>query len=89
MLEKLSQSKSFKKDIIFFKNAIDKIENITVKRKAQDLLDKLIREVSIIDSTHSVLSGIDLDPKKVRENVENISYFRGELKNLVKDINYF
>jgi hypothetical protein len=34
---------------------------------------------------HSVSSGIDIKPKKVRENVENIAKLRGVLKQIVKD----
>jgi hypothetical protein len=85
MLDLLKNNKNIQKEIKLFKSIINQIENKSLQQTAQTTLDKLLSEISIVDGMHSVSSGIDIKPKKVRENVENIAKLRGVLKQIVKD----
>jgi len=85
MMETIKNNSNFKKEINLFKKTIKEIENPERRNQAQLLLDNLIREVSIIDATHHITAGPNLDPKKIRENVYNLANLRSQLQKLVKD----
>ena len=71
MLPKLSNSNNFKKEIKSYEIAIEKIENPDVKNEYLIFLNKLIQEAKLIDGAHNISSNKNIDPRNIRENIEN------------------
>ena len=88
MLPELQNSKIFKKEIKEYNTAIDKIQNDKIKKEYETLLSKLIAESKIIDQLHNPLASGNIDPRKVRENIENMGLIRLKLRKLVKNSKY-
>jgi len=80
---KISHSKRFKKDFAQYKRDIEKISNERVKKDCQILLNKIAAEYNYIDSAH--ILNRDIDPIKVRENVEIAAQLRLKLNKIIAE----
>lgn len=85
MLPKITNYQKFKKEIAEYRAAIDKIKNDKIKEEYNKLLSVLLSESKIIDQTHDAVSNNDIDPRKIRENIEKMMDIRIKLQKVVKD----
>ena len=74
----------FKKEIAQYKRDIEKISNERVNKECYTILNKIIQEYNYINATHDV-SNKNIDPTKVRENVERAGKLRLRLNKIIKD----
>ena len=81
---KIRQSNRFKKDYTRYCKDIDSMLNENVKKECYSILNKLVEQFRIIDSTHDVTNK-SVDPTKIRENVELSISLRQKLDKLIKD----
>ena len=81
---KIKNLKKFKKDFQKYKKDIESISNEKVKKDCYTLLNKLVEQYNYIDATHDVLNR-NIDPTKIRENVEQSIQLRIELNKILKD----
>jgi hypothetical protein len=82
---KLSQSNKVKLEIKKYKSVVDKIENESVRQHGYTLLNELKHQCNLIDEAHNPNANKNIDPKRVRENVEKMVNIRMTLNQLVKD----
>lgn len=85
MLPKLKNSAKYLKEIKEYEIAIEKIQNPKIKKQNLDLLTRLKQETSYIDQAHDIANNKNIDPRKIRENIENIVSIRLKLRKIVKD----
>lgn len=85
MLPKLQKSNIVKKEIYTFKKIINSIDNQNIKLKANNLLSELEKHFNIINEAHNPLTNNSIDPRKIRENVKQVSIIRNEIKKIIKD----
>jgi hypothetical protein len=81
---KIKYSNKFKKDYAQYKRDIEKISNDDVKKECHVLLNKLVEEFNYIDAAHDSIN-TDINPTKIRENVENSVKLRQKLNKIIKD----
>jgi hypothetical protein len=81
----LNQSIKFQKEFKKYKAVIDHIENDLIRQQSYKLLDELKSQCNLIDEAHSPINNKNIDPTKVRENVERLVNIRMTLNQLVKD----
>lgn len=84
MLPKLKDTNKFKKEYLNYKREIEKIENVSAKEKGLSLLNNLINQSKLIDIEHDITNR-DINPKKLRENIEVMANIRLQIKKLLKD----
>ena len=82
---RMQESELIKKELTLFKEVINKIENKTLQGNAKKLLIDLQNQFNIINEAHNPLTNGSIDPRLVRENVEEIGRLRQALKQIVKD----
>ena len=80
----IRQSVKFKKDLQLYKLAIESIADDRVKQEYQTLLNKLTEQFKLIDAAHDTVNR-NIDPTKIRENVELSISLRRKLNKLIKD----
>ena len=81
---KVKQSNKFKNDYTKYLHDIENISNEKVKKECYSLLNKLVAQFNLIDAAHET-TNTDIDPTKVRENVENSIQLRQRLNSFIKD----
>lgn len=81
----LSKSDKFLSEIREFKSKISKIQNTNVKSKADDLVVKIIQEVTEIDRRHQEMMYGNKLSSAVPERRENLLSLRRQLTTLLKD----
>jgi len=81
---KIRQSSKFKKDYTQYRRDIEKISNENVKTECYTLLNKLVEQFNLIDAAHDTIN-TNIDPTKIRENVERSVSLRQKLNKLIKD----
>jgi hypothetical protein len=85
MLTKLENSKKFKQELEYFKTEIANIFAEDIKSYAQKLLNNIVKQSKLIDEGHSSRNNGNIDPRMLRDNVEQLSQLRKELNQLIKD----
>lgn len=81
---KLGQSSIFKRDYETFKNKIEKIENVELRKELTQLLTELLNEVKNIDHLHgdlAVNNRLSMGTTDVRSNLTSIR------RQLIKKLN--
>ena len=86
MLKKLGESEKFKKEIDFFRSKINLINNDTVKKHATTLLNSLISQSKLIDEGHSFRNNGYIDPRRLRDNLEQTVQLRINLQKIIEDL---
>lgn len=81
---RIKNSEKFRKDLIRYKAAIQSISNESIKQQYQTMLNKLVEQFNLIDAAHDDVNR-NIDPTKIRENVENTIVIRRQLDKLLKD----
>jgi|SaaInl59LU_5_DNA_1037362.scaffolds.fasta_scaffold12279_4 hypothetical protein len=82
---KLSQELKFQTEFKKYTSVIEKIKNTEVQQHGYALLNELIHQCNLIDAVHNPVTNKNIDPTKVRENVEKVINIRMTLDGLVKD----
>ena len=82
---KLSDSQKFKAEYKQYQIAIERMTQPEAKNKGQILLNKLRSECLLIDQAHSYDNNINIDPRLVRENIDQLVEIRRQLNQLIKD----
>lgn len=85
MFRKLQESKKIKKEIKTFQDCIHLLDEGPTKDKAKNLLTQLLRHMNIINESHNPLTNHSIDPRKVRENIENSVNLRIQLRKILND----
>lgn len=83
----LLESPKVKKDLIAYKNAVDKIVDRKNKQYFQGILDEYMARVKIINDTHSSKTPGLIKPSSIQEHVKELGDLRTQLDNLVKSVN--
>jgi hypothetical protein len=86
MLKKLSESEKFKKEIDFFRSKINQIPNEQVKNSATSILNNLISQSRLIDEGHSSRNNGYIDPRRLRDNLEQTIQLRINLQKIIEDL---
>lgn len=81
----LSKSNKFLSEIKEFKTKISKIQNDTVKAKADKLVTEIIREVADIDRRHQEMVYGGSLSSAVSEKRDTLISLRRQLTSLLKD----
>ena len=81
---KIRQSNKFKKDYAQYRRDIESMSNEAVKAECYNLLNKLVEQFNLIDAAHDTVN-TNIDPTKIRENVERSASLRQKLNKLIKD----
>mgnify|MGYP001089025862 CR=1 FL=1 len=81
---KIKQISRFKKDHAQYRRDIEKISNENVKKECYTLLNKLVEQFNLIDAAHDTIN-TNIDPTKIRENVERSVSLRQKLNKIIKD----
>jgi hypothetical protein len=58
---------------------------LQAKEKASSLLDKLIKKINIIEHNHTFQINRSVDPKQIRDDIEDLVKIRVELAKLIQD----
>jgi len=82
---KTKYSKKIQKDLQEYKKAISLIYNESVKQEYQILLNKLTEQFKLIDAAHDTVNS-NINPTKVRENVEQSVLLRQKLNKIISDL---
>jgi hypothetical protein len=80
------RSEKFQKDYEDYKTAISLLTNPDTKKRADQLLTKLVNEVKIIDSRHQELFLTGNVPSRLDESKLNIASIRKQLDRIVKNM---
>lgn len=81
----LSKSNKFLSEIREFKLKISKIQNNTIKEKADKLVIEIIREVADIDRRHQEMVYGNVLSSSISEKRDNLISLRRQLTSLLKD----
>jgi|TARA_B110000908_G_scaffold139547_1_gene166224 hypothetical protein len=87
MLEALSSSTRFVKELKKFEVQIKKIQIIKSKEYGYSLLDKLQDQANKIDSLHNSETLVDIDGAKIRTHVDDLMNTKMEILKLINDSN--
>ena len=80
----IKHSQKIQRDLQKYQNSIASISNKHIKQEYQILLNKLIEQFKIIDAAHTT-DDRNIDPTKVRENVEQSVLLRQKLNKIIND----
>lgn len=86
MLPKLQNSQKLNLELKKYSKEISKIENLEVKRKAENLISMIRSQVALIDEGHNIVTNTNIDPRNLRSNIARLSELRYQLKKIVNDI---
>jgi hypothetical protein len=81
----LLESEHFKRDYANYKNQISNIQREDLKQRANDLLNKLISEIKMVDLQHQELFATHKMPMRLEESKKKILDIRKELDRFLKD----
>jgi hypothetical protein len=81
----LKDSEDFQREYSLYKSAIEKIEIKSARERGFSLLSKLHTHCNLIDEGHSSANNGYIDPRALRNNVEQSVAIRQELNLLIKD----
>ena len=82
---KLHQSTIFKQEYEFFRDKINKIENIQLKEELNALLNVLLIEVKNVDTLHNELSITNRLPIGANDSKHKINTIRKQLITKLRD----
>lgn len=86
MFPKLSKNSKYKIDLEKYASAIDKIQDIKIKRKFYNLLQDFRKNCELIDSAHNYYNNGKIDPRNIRNNVSHMLDQRKQLEKMLKDL---
>ena len=78
----LSKMEKVKKDYEFYKTAIPKVKNPTLRRRYEVLLKDFQHQIYLIDNIHNDFRNGEINPRKGRENMMRLIEIRNELDKL-------
>jgi hypothetical protein len=81
----LKDSENFQREYSLYKSAIEKIEITSARERGFSLLSKLHTYCNLIDEGHSSANNGYIDPRALRNNIEQSVAIRQELNLLIKD----
>jgi hypothetical protein len=82
----LLKSEKFQKDYRDYKTAIASLTNPDTKKRAEQLLTKLVNEVKFIDSRHQELFLTGNTPARLEESKLTINSIRKQLDRIIKNL---
>jgi len=82
----LTQSEKYRKDLEKFKLAVSQIEVEEYRQRAEKLLQEYQRCCVQINESHNPTANNKVDPRAVRDTVENLYAVRKQLEQIVKDL---
>ena len=82
----LKNSEKFQKDVLLYKDAIQKIKLPKNKIYFTSLLQKFIEYSKFIDSTHDTKNNGYIKPNRAQEYIIEMIKIRKEFSKLLKDI---
>ena len=85
MSYKLKKNHKIMEDYYKFKSAVEKIQNLKVKKQYEILLKDFLNQIKIIDEGHSTYNNGFIDPRNNRENVIRLVDLRRKLTSLLKN----
>jgi hypothetical protein len=81
----LLESEHFKRDYANYKTQINTLSRDDLKQRANELLNRLIGEIKILDSQHQELFTTHKMPMRLEESKKKILDIRKELDRFLKD----
>jgi hypothetical protein len=81
----LLKSEHFKRDYDNYKTQIDNLSRDELKQRANELLNRLIGEIKMLDSQHQELFTTHKMPMRLEESKKKILDIRKELDRFLKD----
>jgi hypothetical protein len=81
----LLESEHFKRDYDNYKTQINNLSRDDLKQRANELLNRLIGEIKILDSQHQELFTTHKMPMRLEESKKKILDIRKELDRFLKD----
>jgi hypothetical protein len=81
----LKDSESFRKEYSLYKAAIENIKVESARNRGFSLLSKLHTYCNLIDEGHSSVNNGYINPRALRNNIEQSVAIRQELNLLIKD----
>ena len=82
---KLKDSEQFQREYNLYKTAIERIEIKSARERGVSLLSKLHAYCNLIDEGHNSANNGYIDPRALRNNIEQSVAIRQELNLLIKD----
>ena len=82
---KLSSSEMFKNEYKKFKKQIELIEDPTARNYGEKLLNDLVSQTYMIDEGHNPANNKSIEPRFLKNNIEQIVKLRVKLATLIKD----
>lgn len=81
----LKKSSTYKKDLKKYQTKIDSLKDGVLKTKCKKLIKDLDNQANIIDVAHSTDYNRFINPKDLRDNIEEMQRLRHELDILLND----
>jgi hypothetical protein len=81
----LLESEHFKRDYDNYKTQINNLNRDDLKQRANELLNRLIGEIKMLDSQHQELFTTHKMPMRLEESKKKILDIRKELDRFLKD----
>jgi len=85
MLPKFENDKQVKKELKYFKDAIDSMDEGSIKDKAFELYSSIKFYTNMIHEVHMSPINRRIDPTDVRRNIDELTDVRSKLNKLVND----
>lgn len=82
---RLQDTNKFSQDFKRYQREINQINNPVAKNKAIQLLSELKSHCNLIDEAHNSRNNGYIDPRRIRDNIEQSVMIRKELNTLIKD----
>lgn len=84
---KLADNLKYKKDVNKFKEGIALISNQQKKNYFQKIFDNFLAQSQLIDNSHNPSSNSSINPKEIKDNVQELQQLRWQLEQMCKDLN--
>jgi hypothetical protein len=82
---RLQETDRFLRDYKRYQKDINRIESLSVKEYALQLLNELKTHCNLIDEAHNSRNNGYIDPRNIRDNIEKSVQIRKELNTIIKD----
>ena len=79
---KITDSKKYKKDLLKFTQKVEKIIDKKQKNYYQKILYEFQHKAKIIDDSHSSINSAKINPRIIRENLQELGEIRYQLENI-------
>jgi hypothetical protein len=81
---KLEHSEQFKKDLLKYRAAVNRMSTAALKGRLEYLIQNLLSEIRYLDSQHDELNVSKTLPSTIVDSRSKISDIRSQIENLIK-----